>query len=157
MPKPLTKKQPTSSVASMLEPGIGAAAISKPPEQVEPILPTPITNQLPPQPIISQPVGEQSNVLKQFSLTPSTDRTLKRLVSIYSNAASLDLKASEVLRAVLVALEHAIPELEREAAQIGPLKRPKHERGNEALRDQLERRIARAIIAGTRATNVLGE
>lgn len=157
MPKPLTKKQPTSSVANMLEPGIGAAAITKPPEQVEPILPTPITNQLPPPLISTKPMGEAANVLRQFSLTPSTDRTLKRLVTIYSAATNLDLKASEVLRAVLVALEHAVPELEREAGQIGPLKRPKHERGNEALRDQLERRIARAIIAGTRAANVLGE
>jgi hypothetical protein len=141
----------------MLEPGIGAAAITKPREQVEPILPTPIINQLPPQLTPSQPSGDPANVLRQFSLTPSTDRTLKRLVNIYSAATNLDLKASEVLRAVLVALEHAAPELEREAGQIGTLKRPKHERGNEALRDQLERRIARAIIVGTRATNVFGE
>jgi hypothetical protein len=59
----------------------------------------------------------------------SADRTLKRLVSIYSTATNLDLKASEVLSAVLVALEHAMPELERAAGQIGTLKRPKHERG----------------------------
>jgi len=57
----------------------------------------------------------------------------------------------------LIALEHAAPELEREAAHIGRLKRPKNERGNEGLRDRLERRIARALIAGTRATTILGE
>jgi hypothetical protein len=56
---------------------------------------------------------------------------------------------------VLMALEHAAPELEREAAHIGRLKRPKNERGNEARRDQLERQIASAIIAGARAANVL--
>jgi hypothetical protein len=78
-------------------------------------------------------------------------------VSIYSAATDLDLKTSEIRRAVLVVLEHVITVLDKEARQIGPLKRPKHERGKEALRDQLERRIARAIIAGTRAANVLGE
>jgi hypothetical protein len=50
---------------------------------------------------------------------------LKRLLSIYNAATCLDLKTSEVLRAMLVALEHIIPVLEKEAMQISPLKHPK--------------------------------
>ena len=73
-------------------------------------------------------------------------------MGIYSRAGGVDLKSSEVMRAVLIALEHAAPELEREAARIGRLKRPKNDRGTEGLRDRLERRIARAIIAGVMAT-----
>ena len=155
MAKPLSKPQPSSSVAGFLDVNVGAAAINPP--KVQPTTPTPIANELPTQPVRSEPAGEPANIHRQFILTRSTDETLKKLVSIYSKATGVDLKGSEVMRAVLIALEHAATELEREAAHIGRLKRPKNERGNENLRDQLERRIARAIIAGTRATTILAD
>jgi hypothetical protein len=151
MPKPLDKPQPTSSVANMLDLGVGAAALAKPPRR-ENVPPTPVANDIPPQPTPAEPAGEPANIHRQFILTRSADETLKKLVRIYSRAGGVDLKSSEVMRAVLIALEHAAPELEREAARIGRLKRPKNDRGNEGLRDRLERRIARAIIAGARAT-----
>jgi hypothetical protein len=151
MPKPLDKPQPTSSVANMLDLGVGAAALAKPPRR-ENVPPTSVANEIPPQPVPFEPPGEPANIHRQFILTRSADDTLKKLVRIYSRAGGVDLKSSEVMRAVLVALEHAAPELEREAARIGRLKRPKNDRGNEGLRDRLERRIARAIIAGLRAT-----
>ena len=151
MPKPLDKPQPTSSVANMLDLGVGAAALAKPPRR-ENVPPTSVANEIPPQPVPFEPPGEPANIHRQFILTRSADETLKKLVRIYSRAGGVDLKSSEVMRAVLVALEHASPELEREAARIGRLKRPKNDRGNEGLRDRLERRIARAIIAGLRAT-----
>jgi len=151
MPKPLDKPQPTSSVANMLDLGVGAAALAKPSHR-ENVPPTPIANDIPPQPAPTEPAGEPANIHRQFILTRSADETLKKLVRIYSRAGGVDLKSSEVMRAVLIALEHAAPELEREAARIGRLKRPKNDRGNEGLRDRLERRIARAIIAGARAT-----
>jgi hypothetical protein len=151
MPKPLDKPQPTSSVANMLDLGVGAAALAKPPRR-ENVPPTPVANEIPPQPVVAEPPGEAANIHRQFILTRSADETLKKLVRIYSRAGGVDLKSSEVMRAMLIALEHAAPELEREAARIGKLKRPKNDRGNEGLRDRLERRIARAIIAGLRAT-----
>jgi hypothetical protein len=153
MPKPLDKPQPTSSVANMLDLGVGAAALAKPPRR-ENVPPTPLANEIPPQPVPTEPPGEPANIHRQFILTRSADETLKKLVRIYSRAGGVDLKSSEVMRAMLVALEHAAPELEREAARIGKLKRPKNDRGNEGLRDRLERRIARAIIAGLKATTL---
>lgn len=151
MPKPLDKPQPSSSVANMLDLGVGAAALAKPPRH-ERVPLTPVTNDIPAQPAPEEPAGEPANLHRQFILTRSADETLKKLVRIYSRAGGVDLKSSEVMRAVLIALEHAAPELEREAARVGRLKRPKNDRGNEGLRDRLERRIARAIIAGVRAT-----
>lgn len=151
MPKPLDKPQPTSSVANMLDLGVGAAALAKPPRR-ESVPLTPVTNDIPPQPATIEPAGEPANIHRQFILTRSTDETLKKLVRIYSRAGGVDLKSSEVMRAVLIALEHAAPELEREAARIGRLKRPKNDRGNVGLRDRLERRIARAVIVALRAT-----
>ncbi len=153
MAKPLTKPQRQSSVSNMLDLAVGAAALSKPSAR-ESTKPTPIANEIPQTPRLNTKTGEQTNIHRQFILTSSTDETLKKIVGIYSRATGTDLKASEIMRAVLIALEHAAPELEREAGHIGRLKRPKNERGNEDLREQLERRIARAIIAGARATNV---
>jgi len=135
----------------MLDLGVGAAALAKPSRR-ENVPPTSEANEIIPQPAPAEPPGESANIHRQFILTRSADDTLKKLVRIYSRAGGVDLKGSEVMRAVLVALEHAAPELEREAARIGRLKRPKNDRGNEGLRDRLERRIARAIIAGLRAT-----
>src|ERR687894_299696 len=156
MPKPLDKPQPSSSVANMLDLGVGAAALAKPTRR-ENVPPTPVANDIPPQPAPAEPAGEPANIHRQFILTRSADETLKKLVRIYSRAGGVDLKSSEVMRAVLIALGHAAPELEREAARIGRLKRPKNERGNEGLRDRLERRIARAIVAGMKTTTTLEE
>lgn len=48
-----------------------------------------------------------------------------------------------------------MPELVREAQGIGPLRRPKNDRGREAEREALEREIARAFLAGMRAAGML--
>lgn len=137
----------------MLDIAVGAAALSKPSAR-QSIAPTSVANEIPSLPKQNRTKGEPATIHRQFILTNSTDETLKKIVSIYSKATGVDLKASEVMRAVLIALGHATPELEREAGRVGRLKRPKNERGNEDLRDQIERRIASAIIAGTRATKV---
>ena len=137
----------------MLDLSVGAAALSKPSVRAS-TAPTPITSETGSVPKRNTTTGEPTNIYRQFILTGSTDETLKKLLSIYSKATGVDLKASEVMRAVLIALEHAVPELEREATRIGRLKRHKNERGNEDLRNQLERRIAGSIIAGTRAAKM---
>ena len=156
MPKPLNKPQPSSSVANMLDLGVGAAALAKPPKREHTPL-TPVANEIPPQPtlVVSAMAGEAANLHRQFILTTSTEETLKKLITIYSKATGIDLKGSEILRSILIALEHASPELEREATRIGRLKRPKNEKGNELLREKMERKIAGAIISGARAAKVL--
>src|ERR1044071_10095147 len=94
MPKPLDKPQPTSSVANMLDLGVGAAALAKPPRR-ESVPPTPVANEIPPQPVAAEPPGEPANIHRQFILTRSADETLKKLVRIYSRAGGVDLKRSE--------------------------------------------------------------
>ena len=53
--------------------------------------------------------------------------------------------------AAIAALEHAIPQLEKQASSLGPLRRPSNARGHEAQRDGFERRIAAALVSGLRA------
>jgi len=142
----------------MLQPGVGAQVIAKPEAAVPPFLPTPIqTSPIPKRANQDEirPSGEVPDVPRQFTLTTKTDRTLKRLVGTYSEATGMDLKHSELLRALLVAVEHAMPELVREAQGIGPLRRPKNDRGREAEREELERRIAKAFLAGMRAAGLM--
>ena len=158
MPKPLTRPQPTSSVAGMLEHGIASQVMTRPEPRPAMILPIPVSYQAPQEERASGQIrasGEVAGIPRQFTLTASTDRTLKRLIAAYGEATGLDLKHSELLRAILIGVAHAMPELTREAGNIGRLKRPKNDRGNEALRDDLERRIATAFVSGMRAAGVM--
>lgn len=160
MPKPLTKPQPTSSVAKMLEPGVGAHVTARPEAVTQSERPLPVQ----PMALVQkanqdemQPSGEVPDIPRQFTLTAKTDRTLKRLIAAYSEATGMELKHSELLRAVLLSIEHAMPELEREARSIGRLKRPKNDRGRESEREQLERRIASAFLSGLRSASAMPE
>jgi|GEM_PF-2200488 len=158
MPVPLTKPQATSSVANMLERGVGAHVLAKPEAMTPPNRTTPVhtvtiseranQNEI-------RPSGEVPDIPRQFTLTAKTDRILKRLVRTYSEATGMDLKHSELLRAILIAADHAMPEIVREAQGIGPLRRPKNDRGREAEREELERRIAKAFLAGMRAAGMI--
>jgi hypothetical protein len=158
MAKPLVKPQPRSSVAGMLERGVGAQALVKPPERISTILPTPIAEQGQTSNIERSPqavLREIEIIPRQFTLRANSDRVLKDVVSVYSSATGLDLKHSEFLRSVLIAVEHAMPEITREAKLIGRLKRPKNDRGTEEIREQMERIIAKAFVAAMRAAGTL--
>lgn len=48
-------------------------------------------------------------------------------------------------------LSHALPDLEREAVRLGPMRRPSNARGAEAERDDFERRLAARLHGGLRA------
>jgi hypothetical protein len=161
MPKPLNKPQPTSSVAKLLEPGVAAAALA-PVESTSNNTST-VTIAGLAQPIdrseimtARMPTGELANITRQFILTLTTDETLKRLVTLYSNASGSELTNSHVLRAILKGVAHAMPELEREASRLQRLKRPSNARGKEYLREEFERRIAAAFVAGMRAAALYG-
>lgn len=152
MAKPLSRPAPSSSVASMLDPAIGAHALSRP---ADPVASAPFVVVSAPTPLPRQsrqvPAGEATGVMRQFSLTPTADRTLRRILAAYSQASGVELKQSELLRAVLMAFEQAMPALIQAATTLKPLKRPKNERGTEFLRDALERELAAAILLGMRS------
>jgi hypothetical protein len=98
--------------------------------------------------VADESLTETPTIRRQFILTPSADLTLKHMVALYSKATGSELTNSHVLRALLKAIEHAMPQLEHEADQMGKLKRPKNDRANEAHRDEFERKLAACIVAG---------
>lgn len=150
MAKPLTLSQPSSSVAKLLEPGVGQAAVRptflQTPEPPAPGSPAPPHSRIP-DPALT---GEPANVKREFVLTPSGEESLRRLQAIYERATGAKLTGSHMLRALLRVVDAALPDIEREAARLGPLKRPSNARGGEAERDEFERRIAACLLAGMR-------
>jgi len=160
MPEPLKREQPSSSVATIFRKDVARAALSAAPTHA-PVVP-PIAEAPEPEPRLArpeprpaaptQPTGEPADVMRQFQLTPAADATLRRVMRSYSEASGLDLNRSEFLRALIHVLEHSIPHQERAARSVGTLKRPKNDPWLLHKRDELERRLARALQEAFRAT-----
>jgi hypothetical protein len=161
MAKPLTTIPPSSSVAKLLEPGIGAAA-TRPmvnPHAGRPAGPqagapapshpdaAPAADEADPAPA----TGEQPDIKREFTLTRSTDDTLSELVALYQRTTGCRLHASHLMRALLKVLRQAMPDVEHEARALGPLRRPSNASGREAERDEFESRLAASLSAGLRA------
>jgi len=160
MPKELKHKQPTSSLAHLLNDNTLHSATAV----VDEAAPRPpsgkvagnIVSLQSPEPAVvpsGEPTGEPANIPRQFQLTRTADATLKEMVTVFGNAVGFEISNAEFLRAVLHAVEHAKTTLKREARHIGKQKRFKNSRGNEALRDDLEKKVARAFVAGMRAAS----
>src|SRR4051794_11818936 len=155
MAKPLTIIPPTSSVAKLLDPGIGAAAL----RPVGPPAGGPVHGRagaqqdgpaVPPRPIA--PTGEPADIKREFTLTRSADGALNELLALLQRQTGSKLHSSHLMRAILRAFQHALPEIEREAAALGPLKRPRNASGQEAERDEFEARLAAALLSGLRSS-----
>jgi hypothetical protein len=136
MAKPLTSAVPSSAVARLLEPGVARAALAE----------APAGNSKAPE-----PTGETPDIKREFILTQTADDALGHLISLYSKATGTHVTNSHFLRAVLKALALAMPDVEKQAWQIGKLRRPSNARGKEAERDEYEKQIAAALLAGMRA------
>src|SRR4051812_36374862 len=111
MAKPLTTTPPSSSVAKLLEPGIGAAATR--PRAFPPVgMPAgpragaPASSCPDAAPNVEETdtvaaAGEQPDIKREFTLTRSTDDTLSELVALYQRTTGCRLHASHLMRALL--------------------------------------------------------
>jgi hypothetical protein len=136
MAKALTSVVPSSAVARLLEPGVARAAL---------------VEAEPPVRKVVAPTRETPDVKREFILTETTDDALGHRTSLYSKATGTNVTNSHFLRALLTALAHAMPEIEKQAWQIGKLSRPSNARGKKVEREEYERRIAASLLAGMRA------
>jgi hypothetical protein len=139
MAKALTKQTPGSAVSRFLEPGVGRAALTD--RDRAPV----------PASFSAAGPGETPHIKREFILTPAADDTLAGTVRCLSRATGTNVSNSHFLRSLLKAVAHALPELEREASQIGRLKRPGNARGKEACREGYEEKLAEALLAALRA------
>jgi hypothetical protein len=90
---------------------------------------------------------ETPNIMRQFILTQSADDTLHEAIRLLSRATGTSPTNSHFLRALLKIVANAIPEIEREAEEIGKLKLPKNARENQQERDEYEQKLAEAIAS----------
>jgi hypothetical protein len=171
MPKPILGPAPTSSVARLFDSGAAARALAPVDARAagadavpvprsaaaehataEPTSPWPA----PPQAGVPgrEPLpatGEPANLKRELVLTRSADEAFTRLVDLYRRSTGTRLTGSHVARAMLSAVAHAMPYVEREARRLGAMRLPGNARGREGERERFEAEIARAFLRGLRA------
>lgn len=155
MAKPLNKRQPTSSVASILESSVGSRLTA-------PLMSPALSTGMPSRVMEAggekysrTAEGEISNIrmiARQFSLTPRADRTVRLLIDAIAQGTGLELNQSELLRAMLHAAEQSLPSLPAAAADLGMLKRPRNDRDRQAEQASLEEDIAAALLEALRCS-----
>jgi hypothetical protein len=164
MAKHLNTPPPTSSVAKLLEPGIGAAvtlptasapAPTTVPGAGQPAVPR-AEHEQDVLPAAGRQTGEPADIKREFTLTRGTDDTLSELLALYQRTTGCRLHSSHLMRALLRVVREAMPELEREAKALGRLRRPSNASGREAERDEFEEQLAVSLRAGLRAGGYSG-
>lgn len=144
MPKPLTQPPPTSSVANLLDPGIGSAVLAA----VKPLPARPQAG------MRDRDAAENPDAVylkREFVLTQTTDQILKRLVSLFEAATGTTVSNSHILRAAFLLVADSWADLEREASRLGPLARPSNAKGREAERVAFEQALAECLRGGGHA------
>lgn len=154
MAKLLTEPQPSSSVVNFLDPHISAVALAKPGQVPSPQLFTPVAEQIT-SPESVKVVRPRRLVTRQFRLPLEADNTLQELIRIFSEASEVNMKMTEVLCAVMQGIQSALPEIEREAKNLGTLKRPKNDLLNSYKKEEFLKEMAKRFVAGMRATGIL--
>ena len=163
MPKAPSRIPLNSAVAPFLEDAAAgvtsiinpSASDSLPSRNSAQISMAPPPSEYPSHPFVraSQPVNSKSAVIKrELALNSQTDETFTRLVEIFRRHTGTRLSSSHLARALLLGMECCLDRIEREAKRCGRQKLPSNARGREAERESFERTIARALIAGIRAT-----
>jgi hypothetical protein len=162
MPEPLTRKQPTSSIATLFSDEAARAALAPPGARVTaaPVI-QPYRSESRPEPprhwpVSTAPTGEPSGIVRQFQLTATADAALRRVMRVYCEATGIELNRSEFLRALIRVLEHALTQHEHAAATVGPVRRSKNDPWLLHLRDDLERRLAAALHLALRTAPPMG-
>src|SRR6266511_3038865 len=113
MAKPLSAAVPSSSVARLLDAGAASAATSTPRL-------IPARAALRPE-VVAEPASS-APIKREFVLTPAADEALRQAVIVYQRAVGGSVTNSHFLRAVLQVVAHAMPEIERHAGELGPMK-----------------------------------
>jgi hypothetical protein len=95
--------------------------------------------------------GESAKTHQQFILTDSTAAAFETLVSSIAGALKCrGLTRSHIMRSVIKAIQNSNLYIVHEISKCGPQKVPSNAKGFENERDNLETKIAMAIVKGFR-------
>src|SRR5215468_6118489 len=98
MPKALSTIPPSSSVAKLLEPGVGAAAL-KPARPLTGLREDGDAGPQAPTHAVPEPSGEAADIKRELTLTRTTGQALDELVTVYQRTTGSRVHASHVMRA----------------------------------------------------------
>ena len=159
MPKELEQPRPSSSISDILESDvIERATRSGAPQKDDGPQAQPVKTQdtvKPPSEVDPSRTGEHTDIQKMYRLTPSAYSTLRQLSRAFSDNLGFDVANSAVMRAMLIAMNDAVLQIERIACERLQSRRQLSTAiGNEHARDQLEAELAEIIRSGMLAAPV---
>src|SRR5262245_40766694 len=103
------------------------------------------------RPVATAEASDYPSIKREFMLTRLADESLHEAIRVLSRATGTTLSNSHFLRVMLKVVANAMPEIEREASQLGKLKRPGNARENQAEREEYELKLAKAIAAALKS------
>lgn len=140
MARRLDRIAPTSSIARLLDRSAVAGAFE-----------TVAVQSQPRQPVRAVPPKKRSPstlVKRELVLSREADRQFQSLIDACRHSTRTRLTASHVARALMRAVEQAMPTIHQALEQLGPQKLPSNARSFEDERDRFESQLARAIGNG---------
>lgn len=147
MARTLTDPAPTSAVARLLDRDAALRALQPTPAGSAAFTGS-TTSAVRASPDATAVAGR---IKREFILTDESEATFAELLALFRRATQTRLTASQLFRAMLRAVEDALPMLQYEAERLGPLRLPGNGRDAQPLRDEFEARVAAAFGAGLRA------
>jgi len=148
MPKPIAKDAAPSNIARLLNPDVAASVLS-------PAAPAPTSasRATPLQPHYAAPERRQARHIKrEFILTAEADATFETLLAAFRNSTRSRTTGSQVFRAMLIAMQWALPAIQLEAHRAGALAMPSNARTNRVERQEYDEHLAIAISTAMRGT-----
>ena len=140
MARPLDRIAPTSSIARLLDRSSVAGAFE------------PVPTQPPPRPSVPKHPPKRrppsTLVKRELVLSRDADRQFQSLIDACRHSTRTRLTASHVARALMRAVEHAMPTIHQALEQLGPQKLPSNAPSFEEERTRFESQLARAIGEG---------
>ncbi|HQH26645.1 MAG TPA: hypothetical protein PLP17_04550, partial [Oligoflexia bacterium] len=86
----------------------------------------------------------------ELYLTPRSAQILNELVSTFKEHTNRAVAPTHMLRGLLLAIQSHLPEVRKEIAALGPLKRPANESQFALDREEFEKKLGEAIIRGVK-------
>lgn len=140
MARRITNRQMTSSVARLLSPAAATAALAPVDRGVS------VRQDEHPHAVI--PTGRTRHIKREFILSAETDATLCELVAVFNQSTSSRLTASQVVRALLIAVRPALPAIQAAAIAKVLTARPGNASALRYARDAFEQLLGTVIAKG---------
>lgn len=105
---------------------------------------------------MTQAIDDQApRIKREFILTNEAENTFCELFALLRRTTRSRLTASQLFRAMLKATKRALPALQYEAHQLGPMRLPGNSRDAYPQREAFEERLALAFARGLSAAAAL--